>query len=168
MPQERSSEAAPDAISAAIRHLHTQLLASPLAPIMACVGAAEWWVHARDPTQPHQLHYDMDERFLGQGRSSYQLHHPVCCCFLQHERLHFDAACLIASRLSVCKPAGCACRLLSTCIMHSTTAAFRSLQVNPQWLLTLSCWALHEGQQLMQRLVLFEACSSHFGPQSHS
>ena len=168
MPQNCSPEAAPDAISAAIRHLHTQLLASPLAPSMACVGAAEWWVHARDPTQPHQLHYDMDERFLGQGRSGYQLHHPVCCCFIQPERLRFYAACLIASRLSVCKPAGFACRLVSTCIMHSTTVAFRSLLVNIRCLPTLSCWAVHEGQQLMQRLVLFEPCSSHVGPQSHS
>ena len=95
MSQDRSREAAPDAISAATRHLHTKLLASPLAPDMAHVGAAEWWVHARNPAQPHQLHYDMDERFLGQGRGGYQLHHPVCCYFLQHECLAQPALVLL-------------------------------------------------------------------------
>ena len=44
---------------------------------MAGVGTAEWWVHTRGSSDPHQLHYDMDERFLGQGRAGYQLHHPV-------------------------------------------------------------------------------------------
>ena len=66
-----------DAITAAIQHLYTLLLRSPAAGAMRGVGAAEWWVHSRQLGQAHQLHRDMDERFLGLPPERFQLHHPV-------------------------------------------------------------------------------------------
>lgn len=43
---------------------------------MEGVVAAEWWAHCRDPRDPHQLHFDVDERALrqaSQGLESFEL-----------------------------------------------------------------------------------------------
>ncbi|KAK9804385.1 hypothetical protein WJX72_010453 [[Myrmecia] bisecta] len=68
-------------IEAAIQAVHTALQASACAPWLMTpegpVVVAEWWVHVREADAPHQLHFDVDESRLRQGRNKYQLCHPA-------------------------------------------------------------------------------------------
>ncbi|KAK9902068.1 hypothetical protein WJX75_003099 [Coccomyxa subellipsoidea] len=64
-----------NAIEAAISSLYQELKRSNLD--MEGILAAEWWVHMRDPTSAHQLHFDLDEGRIGAGAAKYRLVHPV-------------------------------------------------------------------------------------------
>ncbi|MEW5317680.1 MAG: hypothetical protein WDW38_008962 [Sanguina aurantia] len=66
-----------DIIERAITDLAAVLKRCPhTAAAMEGVVAAEWWAHCRDPRDPHQLHFDVDERALRQA-TSYKRVHPV-------------------------------------------------------------------------------------------
>ena len=64
-------------IDAAIQQLYAALQESGAAEGLGRVTQAEWWAHCRQPGDPHQLHFDVDETCLRQGRSAYTLRHPV-------------------------------------------------------------------------------------------
>jgi hypothetical protein len=60
-----------------------QALRAPLARRWPRLGAeavaVEWWVHARQASEGHQLHFDLDEASAGRGHA---LRHPICSSVL--------------------------------------------------------------------------------------
>ena len=62
-------------IEKAIRSLFTAMQRSHLDT--RGIIAAEWWAHMRAATDPHQLHFDLDESRIATGRENYCLVHPV-------------------------------------------------------------------------------------------
>ena len=61
---------------------------------MEDVVSAELWAHCRQPSSPHQLHFDTDESRLGpSGVQADSLIHPVSppgIILFSKVRLHFD------------------------------------------------------------------------------
>lgn len=49
----------------------------PLAGALQQATHAEVWAHCRASDEAHQLHYDVDERWLGHGKSEYRVQHPL-------------------------------------------------------------------------------------------
>ena len=69
-------------IDLAIQQLHALLRSGSAGPMLEDATAVEWWAHCRRPGDPHQLHFDVDERRLRQGRTAYSLHHPIASSVL--------------------------------------------------------------------------------------
>lgn len=70
------------ALEACMHLLASQLGNSLPANMWQDVTSVEWWAHTRQPGEPHQLHFDLDETRLRLGQEHYACHHPVCSSIL--------------------------------------------------------------------------------------
>ena len=64
-------------VESAIAHVHAVLKRSRARRWLHGAAWAEWWAHCRLGSEPHQLHFDVNENLLRKGRSAYALQHPV-------------------------------------------------------------------------------------------